>query len=238
MLSAPTSTAPAASIRSIKVASRVDGFKSRLIFDPARVARPCTSNRFLTANGTPASGPTFCPFAMAVSTARALARARSAVTSVKEFRMRSCLAMRASAASVTAIADSLLSATACAISAADNPSELTAVAVSGCKDTGRLGFVGQREFIDQPRQPQRYLEVGAHCRPPAILDRQGQCFGDGVDIIVERIGTRGRQASLPGFTTTADAESPSAILWCRRSGDRQARVQTGLPRRFAPSASR
>ena len=38
MLSAPTSTAPAASIRSIKVASRVDGFKSRLIFDPARVS--------------------------------------------------------------------------------------------------------------------------------------------------------------------------------------------------------
>ena len=30
--------------------------KSRLIFEPARVGRPVTSNRFFTANGTPASG--------------------------------------------------------------------------------------------------------------------------------------------------------------------------------------
>ena len=37
MLSAPTSTAPAASMRSISVASRDDGARSRLIFDPARV---------------------------------------------------------------------------------------------------------------------------------------------------------------------------------------------------------
>src|SRR5438046_9678718 len=37
MLSAPTRTAPAASIRSISVASRDDGARSRLIFEPARV---------------------------------------------------------------------------------------------------------------------------------------------------------------------------------------------------------
>ena len=37
MLSAPTSTAPAASMRSISVASRVAGARSRLIFEPARV---------------------------------------------------------------------------------------------------------------------------------------------------------------------------------------------------------
>ena len=61
MLSAPTSTAPAASIRSINVASRGDGARSRLIFEPARVGRPRTSNRFFTANGTPASGPGFLP---------------------------------------------------------------------------------------------------------------------------------------------------------------------------------
>ena len=160
MLSAPTSTAPAASIRSIRVASREDGLRSRLIFDPARVESPCTSNRFLTANGTPASGPGFLPAAMAASIAFALARARSAVTSVKEFRIESCLAIRASAASVTLMADILPPATACAISEADRSSGFAVMALSGCKDTGRLGFVGQREFVDQPRQPQRHLEIG------------------------------------------------------------------------------
>ena len=55
---------------------------SRLIFEPARVARPSMSNRFLTANGTPASG-------RAPRRARGLRRplgfgkAASAVTSVK-----------------------------------------------------------------------------------------------------------------------------------------------------------
>ena len=37
------------------------GAWSRLIFEPASVARPATSNRFLTANGTPASGPSGLP---------------------------------------------------------------------------------------------------------------------------------------------------------------------------------
>src|SRR3979490_2929712 len=61
MCRAATKTAPAASMRSIKVASRADGLRSRLIFDPARVGRPCTSNRFFTANGTPARGGAFLP---------------------------------------------------------------------------------------------------------------------------------------------------------------------------------
>src|SRR5450432_4063756 len=170
MLSAPTSTAPAASIRSISVASRGDGFKSRLIFDPARVESPCTSNRFLTANGTPASGPTLFPAAIAASMARALARARSAVTSVNEFRMASYLAIRASAASVTPSADILRPVTADAISAADGPSLPALLARSGCKDTGRLGFVRQREFIHQPRDPQRECEIGLDRRPPGLVD--------------------------------------------------------------------
>src|ERR1700738_1352174 len=189
MLSAPTSTAPAASIRSISVASRSEGFRSRLIFDPARVERPCTSNRFLAANGTPASGPTFLPAAMAASIAFALARARSAVTSVKEFRIASCFAIRASAASVAVAADIFWLATACAISAADRSSGLVVMAVSGCKDTGGLGFVRQRKFIDQPRQPQRYFEIGLDRRPPGVIDRQRQRFADGVDIGIQRIGS-------------------------------------------------
>ena len=47
------------------------GLRSRLIFDPATVGRPATSNRFLTANGTPASGPSRSPFLRAASIAAA-----------------------------------------------------------------------------------------------------------------------------------------------------------------------
>ncbi len=154
MLSAPTSTAPATSIRSIKVASRFAGARSRLIFDPARVERPCTSNRFFTAKGTPASGPTFLPAAIAASIAFALARARSAVTSVNELRMVSRCLMRASAASVTSSADILRPLTALAMSEADGPPEASLMVGSGRKDAGWLGFVGQREFIHHSRQPQ------------------------------------------------------------------------------------
>src|SRR6202166_3985066 len=187
MLSAPTKTAPAPSMRSISVASRGDGFKSRLIFDPARVGRPCTSNRFFTANGTPASGPAFLPAAIAASTLRALARARSAVTSVNELRMGSCLAIRASAASVTPSAETLRPATADAISAADSPSLSAVMAGSRCKDTGRLGFIGQRKFVDQPGQPQRHFQISLHRRLPGILDRHCQRLGYGVDILIKRI---------------------------------------------------
>src|SRR5712664_2600816 len=176
-------------MRSIKVASRADGGRSRLIFDPARVGSPCTSNRFFTANGTPASGPGLLPAAMAASTARALVRARSAVTSVKQFSTGSCLAIRASAASVALRADILRLTTASAISEADRSSGFPIMAISGCKDTGGLGFVRQREFIDQPRQPQRHLEIGPHRRLPGILDRQRQGLRYSVDIGIQRIRT-------------------------------------------------
>src|SRR5882672_10123232 len=189
MLSAPISTAPAASSRSISVASRDAGASSRLIFDPARVARPLTSNRFFTAKGTPASGPASLPEAIRASTARAFARARSAVTSVNAFRTGSCLLIRANAASVTSHADILRLATACAIAAADNPSALAVIAISGAVDTGRLGFIRQRELVDQPRQPQRHFEIGAHRRPPVFLDRQRQGLADGIDVVLKRIGS-------------------------------------------------
>src|SRR5450631_4430572 len=196
MLSAPTSTAPAASIRSISVASRFAAARSRLIFEPARVGNPCTSNRFLTAKGTPASGPALFPAAMAASMLRALARARSAVTSVKAFKTGLCLAIRASAASTTPSADNLRLATPCAISAEVSPSLSAVMVSSGCKDTGGLGFVGQCEFIHQPRQPQRYLEIGFDRRLPGILDRQCQRPGDGFDVVIKRIGCACRQISL------------------------------------------
>ena len=57
--------------------------RSRLIFEPARVGRPATSNRFLTANGAPASGPSASPARARGVERRRCASARSAVTSVK-----------------------------------------------------------------------------------------------------------------------------------------------------------
>src|SRR5439155_899568 len=77
MLSAPTSTAPAARSRATAAASRVAGGWPALIFEPARVASPATSKRFLAANGTPASGPGSSPAARRRSIASASARARS-----------------------------------------------------------------------------------------------------------------------------------------------------------------
>jgi len=94
----PDQTAPAASMRSIRVASRGRGARSRLIFDPARVGRPCTSNRFYRRTARRPAAPDFAG-CYAASMARAFARARSAVTSVNEFNTGSCLAIRASAAS-------------------------------------------------------------------------------------------------------------------------------------------
>src|ERR1700761_4747777 len=157
MLSAPTSTAPAPSSRSIKVASREAGGRSRLIFEPASVEMPFTSNRFLTAKGTPASGPTFLPSAIAASISRALARARSAVTVVKELSTPSCRLIRARAASVTSSADSRPALTDLAISEAGGGADAV-MATSCAEDTGRLGFVGQREIVDESGQPQRHFE--------------------------------------------------------------------------------
>ena len=72
------------------------------------------SNRFLTAKGTPASGS--LDLSPVASTAFALARARSAVTAVKAFKVGLRAAITASACSVTASAVVSPEATAAAIS--------------------------------------------------------------------------------------------------------------------------
>jgi len=118
MLRAPTSTAPFASSRAISVASRGAGARSRLILEPASVGSPATSNRFLTANGTPASAPSGWPASRAASIARALASARSSSTAVKALSTGLSAAMRASAARTTALALVCPSVTAAAISLA------------------------------------------------------------------------------------------------------------------------
>src|SRR5579871_278664 len=184
MLSAPTSTAPAASIRSIRVASRGAGGRSRLIFEPARVGIPFTSNKFFTAKGTPASGPTLLPAATSASTCRALARARSAVMSVKEVRMPSCCAMRASADSVASSADILREATALAISEADNGAVMAA---SGAEDIGGLALVGQWKLVDEARHTQGHFEVRPYRGTPGVLDCQTQGPCDRGDVVVDAV---------------------------------------------------
>src|SRR5882724_7580630 len=119
MLSAPTSTAPAARSRATAVASRVAGGWAALIFDPASVASPATSKRFLAANGTPASGPGSSPAARRPSMVSASARARSPSTAVKALSARSRRAIRSSAPATTSRARVLPARTDAAIDSAD-----------------------------------------------------------------------------------------------------------------------
>jgi hypothetical protein len=92
--------------------------------EPATVVMPAMSNRFFTAKGTPASGSFILSL---TSTFFAWARARSAVTAVKAFSVGLVLAIRASAASVTADAVVLPEATALAMSAAFAQSRSSAI---------------------------------------------------------------------------------------------------------------
>src|SRR5471032_1063601 len=114
MLRPPIRIAPAASSLRTSAPSRLAAGPSTLIFEPARVGRPSISNRFLTANGTPLSGPMCWP--ASISAARFFARA--ATRSVKALTVGSAAAMRARAASTTALAFTLPVLTARAISAA------------------------------------------------------------------------------------------------------------------------
>src|SRR5882757_9535915 len=179
MLSAPTSTAPAASSRSISGESCADGASSRMIFEPALVGRPVTSNRFFTANGTPASGPLFFP--ASISAARL--RARSATTSVNELSTGSRSMMRASAASVTLSAETRPAVTAAAISAADAHS----VSMSGLEDRRGLGIVRQLLLVDQCGEPERHVEIGAYGGFPRGVDRNAERGRGGIDVGVEML---------------------------------------------------
>src|SRR5256714_13803137 len=177
MLSAPTSTAPAASRRSISGWSRVAGGSSRLIFEPARVGRPFTSNRFFTANGTPASGPFSCD----PSTAAARFSARSASTSVNELSTGSRAVMRASVACTTSLADTRPPFTAAAIPAA----VVQAVSISGLEDGRGLGIVRQLLLGHLRGEPERDFEIGAHGGLPFRLDRHAERLRGGVDVSVD-----------------------------------------------------
>src|SRR5579862_760143 len=169
MLSAPTRTPPAASSRSIKAASRVAGGSSRLIFDPASVGKPATSNKFLTANGTPASGPMGSPRARVASIASARRNARCSVTAVKELSTGSRSRMRANVASTTPTALARPDPTAAAISAAVAKSK-SAAGVSSMKYRCGLGVVGKGESLDHSRMTQNELQIEFHAGLPGWIE--------------------------------------------------------------------
>src|SRR5580693_8697646 len=194
MLSAPTRIAPAASSLSISAASRSAGGRSRLILEPARVGRPATSNRFLTANGTPASAGSFSPLARAASSARARANARRSVTKVKELSSGSRSRIRANVASTIWVALTRPAVMAAAIEAAESQARSSAE-VSSMEDWRRLGIVRQAKFVDQRRvaQDQTQIERDAvvpgriECQTERPCVRLDQCVGG---ILALRFGGR------------------------------------------------
>src|SRR5262245_42791246 len=147
MLSAPTSTAPVDSSRAISVASRLAGARSRLIFEPASVGSPAMSNKFLTANGTPASAPTSRrPFARSASSAAALASALlgDGGERKRQRQSRSRAPKRC-------------------------PLE-RALGQLGREDGRQLGVVRQREIREQGRERERHFEIGFDRALPCRLE--------------------------------------------------------------------
>ena len=140
MLSAPTSTAPAPSRRRTNAASLRAGALSRSILEPANVAMPEMSNRFLTANGTPSNGSSRVrsPLAEAseASTCDARRSALACTTSVNALMRLSVAAMRSRLACTSATALTSLARTASAIedaSLARNAAGFIALAPSGSR---------------------------------------------------------------------------------------------------------
>src|ERR1700730_12013805 len=171
MFKAPTSTAPAVSRREIKVASRVAGTRSRLILEPARVDIPAMSNKFLTANGTPASGKAARAFAGALSIAAALATARSPSTAVNAFSAGLRWPILTKAAVTISLALARPSRTAAAISLACAHAVSISAGLGG-EDGCRLGLIRQREVHEGSGKPQRGHEVRLDRRFPGRLDRE------------------------------------------------------------------
>src|SRR5471030_909853 len=170
MLRPPTRIAPAASSLRTSAPSRRALGPSRLIFEPARVGRPSMSNRFLTANGTPDSGPRCWP----ASIWMARRRARSATISVKALTVGSAAAMRLSVASMTALAFTLPLDTERAISAAVACFERISV-MAGCSrtiDRQRRQFLVELDRQQGLHDRERPFDVQDHVGAIFLGDRK------------------------------------------------------------------
>src|SRR5208282_1198760 len=171
MLSAPMRTAPAASSRSIRGASRLAGGASRLIFDPASVGSPATSKRFLTANGTPASGGRRSPRPPASSSDRVRRSARCSVSAVKELMSGSRARMRANVASTMLEALLRPAATAATMSAAVLQVKSSA-GVSSTEHRRWVGVVGQQKLVNDLGMQKEQLQIEPYGGAPGRIDRQ------------------------------------------------------------------
>lgn len=117
MLVLPRMTTSAALRRLVTVAS-YGGIQPSRILEPTVVGTPSVVKMSFSASGTPASGPSFSPFARLASTARACASAPSRSTCRKALTFSSTAAIRARCASVTSTAVSSPEAIFSAVSAA------------------------------------------------------------------------------------------------------------------------
>jgi hypothetical protein len=191
MLSAPTSTAPAASSRCTSTASCEAAGLSRSIFEPASVGRPATSNRFFTAKGTPSSGSARVASpsgeASAWSSAAARLRARPPVTSVKALTRVSVKAMRARLACTSALTLTEPARTALAMAEASFNNRASAFiacprGIHRCKHHGRIVVRRERHGVQQGRELCSQREVTDHAGPVLRLQRQAHSQGCGVHI--------------------------------------------------------
>jgi len=181
MLRQPTRTAPARRSAATAAASRSAGGRSRLIRDPASVVTPATSNRFFTANGTPARGPGSRPHAIDRSIRSASESARSESTAVKQFSAPSRLPIRSSAAAATARAETRREATAPAISSAEAAPSGRLI---GSRTEGRRGLdvVGQGKFREQSRGGEAPDEDLGDRGAALGLDREPKQRGQPLDV--------------------------------------------------------
>ena len=217
--------------------------RSRLILEPARVGRPATSNRFLTANGTPASGPSGWPAARAASIAARAWRARArAVTAVKALSAGSRVAMRASAASTTARALALPAVDGVRRSRCGRPVSPSRCPSASGLETG-AGSASSGKLATRPTRRgdglKRDLEIGActarlPCRgsigKPERPARRRRCS------VVDAASRHSVRRSCHAAVTPADAGSPRAGRACSAPRARTARARSALARRSARPA--
>ena len=222
MFSAPTRMAPAPSSRSISVASRGAGGASRLIFEPASVGMPAMSNRFFTANGTPASAGAGSPRARASSSAWARASARCSVTAVKELSNGSRARIRAQRRF-----NDVQRAGAAGADCRGNvrrglPGKSNAT-VSSTEHRRRLAFVRQRERVDQRCVGEKQLQIAPHPVVPGRIEWHARDLRARRDLSRDGIGlfsalrTRRRLTRRPAVALPALALRLSICASCDRN---------------------
>src|SRR5690606_35295987 len=137
---------PAAFRRAMSVLSSVHGF-SRRIRAPQLGILPARSNMSLWASGTPASGPTGWPAAMAASVSLAAARASSASVETTALNASCTAFSRSSAELTTSVLEIFLERMASARSTAEmvlRSMALVPLALEHTNDIGGIGVERQR----------------------------------------------------------------------------------------------